>query len=384
MKIKNKILYVSCACSKKTENFLFNNNAESIGLQIQKYHRLLMNGFKENNINVYGLSYHPGIEKLGITEEIEENIIYDYIITSIKRLNHFQIIIKSFFKAHKYLKKNQEAVVLCDVLSFSNCFGAILAAKFHKRKVIGIITDFPEQLSSGNRIYSFCIWKIISMCSYYVVMTKYMAERLNPEKPFLVLEGHVDINSINKVTTSHLIDNRKICVYAGTLHEKYGIKKLVEAFILANVDGAELHIFGNGDCREWIKHLTNQNVIYHGIVDNEAVTEFERKACVLINPRPTNEEFTKYSFPSKNMEYMVSGTPVITTALPGMPIEYNKYVYLFKDESVSGMANTLQEILLKDPVELCEMGERAKQFVLKEKNNIIQAKKIIDKFSCYD
>ena len=52
----------------------------------------------------------------------------------------------------------------------------------------------------------------------------------------------------------------------------------------------------------------------------------ELKATLLVNPRPTTEEFTIYSFPSKNMEYMASGTPLLTTKLPGMPEEYHQYV----------------------------------------------------------
>ena len=71
-------------------------------------------------------------------------------------------------------------------------------------------------------------------------------------------------------------------------------------------------------------------VKYKGVAPNAVIVEEELKATLLVNPRPTGEEYTKYSFPSKNMEYMASGTPVLTTCLPGMPAEYNEYVYLLK------------------------------------------------------
>ena len=71
---------------------------------------------------------------------------------------------------------------------------------------------------------------------------------------------------------------------------------------------------------------------------------------------------------------MVSGTSVVTTPLPGMPEEYNQYVYLFDDESVDGMHKTLEMLLAKSKEELHEFGGLAKQFVLAYKSNEVQAK----------
>jgi glycosyltransferase involved in cell wall biosynthesis len=113
------------------------------------------------------------------------------------------------------------------------------------------------------------------------------------------------------------------------------------------------------------------------MVPNKIVVQDQLAATLLINPRPTNEEFTKFSFPSKNMEYMVSGTPMITTQLPGMPKEYHPYVFLFEGESVEGMKNSLKNILSKSKEELHQFGQEAKKFVLTNKNNQIQAHRIL-------
>jgi glycosyltransferase involved in cell wall biosynthesis len=118
-------------------------------------------------------------------------------------------------------------------------------------------------------------------------------------------------------------------------------------------------------------------ILYFGVVNNSTVVKRLEEALVLINPRPTTEEFTKFSFPSKNMEYMVSGTPLLTTKLPGMPVEYNEYVYLFEDESITGISKTLNFLLSKKDEELRSFGNKAKQFVLSKKSNVMQAKKII-------
>lgn len=59
----------------------------------------------------------------------------------------------------------------------------------------------------------------------------------------------------------------------------------------------------------------------------------QQQATLLVNPRKGHEEYTKYSFPSKTMEYMASGTPTIMYKLPGLPIEYEEYLVLLPDNS---------------------------------------------------
>lgn len=75
---------------------------------------------------------------------------------------------------------------------------------------------------------------------------------------------------------------------------------------------------------------------------------------------------------------MVSGTAVATTKLPGLTEEYYPYLYLLEDESVEGYYKSLMEILSKPKKELEEMGKKSKHFILKNKNNIVQAKRILD------
>ena len=111
---------------------------------------------------------------------------------------------------------------------------------------------------------------------------------------------------------------------------------------------------------------------------NSEIIEKEMDATLLINPRPTNEEYVKYSFPSKNMEYMASGTPVLTTALPGMPQEYYPHVFLIRDESADGVAEALREVFAHSDEELFQKGSAARKFVLRERNNVVQAAKILD------
>ena len=75
---------------------------------------------------------------------------------------------------------------------------------------------------------------------------------------------------------------------------------------------------------------------------------------------------------------MVSGTPMITTKLAGMPLEYYEHVYFFDDESVDGMNHSLNSILSEAKETLHEFGSKAKKFVIQNKNNKKQSERILN------
>ena len=79
---------------------------------------------------------------------------------------------------------------------------------------------------------------------------------------------------------------------------------------------------------------------------------------------------------------MVSGTPVLTMALPGMPQEYYDKLFVCREESVSGLTQSLSDILSRSDEELSVIGQKAKEFVLREKNNEVQAGRILNVFRC--
>ena len=378
-----RIIYASSAMGEKTFSDIFINSKNIPGQQAQKFNRLLIKGLKLNGADVIGLSTPPvttsNLNKklIVLGKKIEDEILFSYVpVINIPILKNILNIAGSFFKTLKYQKKNK-TIIVCDVLNVSVSLGAVFAGILVGCPIVGIVTDIPELMVTGYLSRQVkLIYKILDKCSHYVFLTEPMNARLNPTgKPYVIIEG-----ICNENTENEKLDHNNHSIYAGYLDEKYGIKALIEAFILANVDGQELHIYGSGPYAEEAKRIANESdsIVYHGSVLNEIVVAEEKKARLLINPRPSNEEFTKYSFPSKNMEYMASGTPVLTTKLLGMTKDYYEYVYCFEDETVEGMSETLKTILEKDDEQLLEKGKKAQHFVMMQKNNLIQARKILD------
>ncbi|WP_353852615.1 glycosyltransferase [Dehalobacter restrictus] len=390
------IIYVSRLCSSRKFKDIFENAIIKPPQQAQKYHRLLVEGLARNDgIAVQAISSLPinrsMSKKILFKREIEEveGIDYTYLpFVNLPVLKQVIIFFSCFFRLCKIINKNRNSVIICDVLNISLAGAAVLVSRLSKITCVGIVTDVPFYLASmsedtsrsKNRLISEINTYIMSKFDAYVFLTPYMNQLINKKnKRYVIIEGQVDANMVDYKNELSSKYETNVCLYAGELNKKYGIKMLTDAFIAAQVENSELHIYGSGSFEHELHQICRQhgNIKYFGVVSNDIIIKEQTKATLLINPRPTNEEYTKFSFPSKNMEYMVSGTAMLTTNLPGMPLEYRHYIYIFEDETVQGLAANIRTLLSNPKEELFNKGLEAKQFVLKNKNNIIQAGKII-------
>lgn len=173
---------------------------------------------------------------------------------------------------------------------------------------------------------------------------------------------------------------KNVCLYSGSIKRVYGISALVEGFLMAKIQNSELHIYGEGDYATELQDICERfpQIKFWGTVTNEKVVEEQVKATLLINPRPNTGEYTMYSFPSKNIEYMASGTPALATKLPGIPKEYFEYNYIIEESTPEAICCSLQHVFSHSRKELHKKGAAARRFVMENKNNLIQARRVAE------
>ena len=388
MKTK-KMVYVSNMCSEKKLQELFQENFHGVPQQIQRYHRILVDGLsKREHFQLDVLSALPitknnsSLKKAPKDLQRENGISYHYLATINsplwKRMGDF---LGGFF--HVISCKQIDTILVVDILDVCVVLGAIFAAKIKKIPIIGIVTDIPDYLFVIGKMHAKLANKNIQLCDAYILLTKQMNKIVNPtnKKPYIVMEGHVPSEETAEVDVENYEKNTEfVCLYAGILDKRYGVADLVQGFLLAKLPNARLDLYGEGAYKEEIIELASKHpqIRYQGVKQNKEIVLEEKKASLLINPRPSTEEFVKYSFPSKNLEYMVSGTPVLTTSLPGMPEEYKEYVYQIEEESSAGIAKMLTLIFSKTEEEQRNFGKRAKNFVKTYKSADAQARKVED------
>lgn len=378
------IVYAVTTCSDKVYKQLFSHVAVKPAFQSQKYHRLLIEGLATGaKVDVVA---NPPVNRSVLSEnfvalprEEEGGAEYRYI-PAIRNpiLKAVCVGLGTFFQTLFLLRK--DSAVIVDGLNRIPALSAMLAARIRRKPCVGIVTDLPDMLggsSFSKKLANF----VIRHCTAYVLLTEAMNDYLNKKgKPYVILEGHADITMADRIPSLEKKTAPRVCFYAGGVSKQYGLGNLVEGFRKANIPNAKLHIYGPGDYVEELQKIAQEDsrIFYGGMLLNTEIVSKEQEATLLINPRPTDEEYVKYSFPSKTMEYMASGTPVLTTVLPGMPKEYHPYVYLLEDESADGIAEKLREVLFNSEEALFRKGQEARSFVLEQKNNVIQAQKILE------
>ena len=214
----------------------------------------------------------------------------------------------------------------------------------------------------------------------YVFITKHMSEvPVVSHKPYAVVEG---IYNNHQPPLAEKTTDRKVIFYSGQLNPAYGMENLLEAFqqIYEQDKNYELWICGGGGLSEHISQLskTCPGVKYFGYVSGNRVRDLQAEAMVLVNPRQNIGDLTRYSFPSKTMEYLASGRPVVGYKLDGIPDEYDEHIQYVPDNSVEALRNKIVELCEMSQEQRDDIGQRARKFILEGKNPKAMCKRIVD------
>lgn len=256
-------------------------------------------------------------------------------------------------------------------------------------KVCAIVPDLPELMMTYRKDYSllrkfFNKLDVRNSKKYrdcidgYVFLSRFMDEEVNTEKkPSVIVDGLCNIAAFPKECTKSM---QRFLLYAGKISSKFGVDKLVQAFLASNIETHKLILCGDGDYADELRRIAEKTdkIQFFGIVPHEKVLELEIEADLLVDPRPSDMEIVKMSFPSKIIEYMASGTPVLTTNLPCFEDEYRKYQFRIEDESISGIKHSLEYIFALDDNARISLGKEAKKFIYENKTLSKQCKKIME------
>lgn len=395
------VIYLSSCCSNQKFAELREKGITRKLPQAQKYHCLLMEGIADCiDGTLYSISAFPVNRqwtkqvRFPAEEETVGKICFFY--DAFLNMNLFRQHTRkkaAMRRIRKLYAMDHDCIIICDVLNQSLANAARACGKKYGIPVLGIVTDVPGHTSGARRKTLSFVNRMISrygekqaiknLNKYdaYLLLTEAMNPVVNTKgKPYIVIEGHSDAKMAEVPNTLAKKASPKIAMYAGGIHKEFGIARMVNAFLKGAFEDWELHIYGDGNYQNELKAVaaSNPSVKYFGTAPNELIVQKQLEATLLLNPRLTDAEYVKYSFPSKTMECMASGTPLLTTRLPGMPKEYYSYVYFFESETEEGMLQAFREVTAHSPEELCAFGSRAKTFVMSEKTNTVQAKKLMD------
>lgn len=266
-------------------------------------------------------------------------------------------------------------------------------------KVCLIVPDLPEYTDidkEGKILFDIIrklrirrIKKYQSEVDCFVYLAEAMKDYFEGERPYIVMEGISNPKEYNELLKTEFKNPKlfegvfekgiKSIAYTGSFTKKYGILKLLKAFELIENPNYRLILCGAGEAEKEVTEAAKRDkrIIYTGAVTRDEAVKIQSKATILVNPRTADGDYTKYSFPSKIIEYMMSGRPVLCFRLPAFPEEYDGYLNYFDSENINDMAKDIIRLCECDEESLKEMGTRGRNFVVENKNNVAQAEKIL-------
>lgn len=255
-------------------------------------------------------------------------------------------------------------------------------------RICSVIADLPEYTDTlmvkiRNKLFFKPFEEYIHQFDSYVLLTKYIKDVVGcRDDNYIVSEGVYD----ETTTPRQVLDGKSdkfIILYTGMLHKQFGIINLINAVhSIPDVD-LELRLCGYGDALSEINSMAelDSRIKYLGVVSRDQALNEQSNASLLVNPRvPDNNPFTKYSFPSKTLEYLASGTPTLLYKLDGIPDEYYDYCYSLgsNETDVETLANTIIAIKSKKCKDNLDLGMKARSFVLSQKNSDVMACRILE------
>ena len=367
----------------------------NLGLDRYKTSEFLIKGFKEIgdvNLDVITVPDVPSYPKLPkkFKKEIDtDNKTISVSFTNIKGIKQFSIIHNLYKEACKIVKRNcEKTYVIIPYMVFHHVRVAKLLKNKFKDKVV-ICQIIPDIFHTKKKASAFYWMNKYSennakKSDAFILFTKAMSEYLNiPDEKFMIMESVIDGNSYNLSSNNINNDNDKLHVlYTGALRKEHGIMKLVDMMNHIKRDDFELWITGIGPLSDKLKEAADKDsrIKFFGTVAKDKVFELQSKADILINPRSDDDspELTRYMFPSKLMEYMLTGNPAVICRMSGIPEDYYQYTLVADNGTSESLAQQLNKVLDMTDEERRTIGSSARQYILDNKTISVQSKRIVD------
>lgn len=244
-------------------------------------------------------------------------------------------------------------------------------------RYMGDVPDVNQRSGRITRILRSVMQACYAQLDGLVLLAETMNEVVNPaDRPFIVMEGLTTDAHPQRERTPHA---PRHVLYAGALRAEYGLPELVAGFRASNHEDWVLDIMGAGSYAEQLIKETqdDESIAFHGRVSPDDAQAAMGNADLLINPRPIDQPLSKFSFPSKLISYLASGTPVATTRLPSIPADYYPYLICIEKEGAEGVRDALERAFSLSDDERADLGARASDFVATEKNHLAQTARIM-------
>lgn len=189
---------------------------------------------------------------------------------------------------------------------------------------------------------------------------------------------HLD-GGIEEVRQPNCCDSelRPAILYTGSMGKFGGVEVLVRAFRQIDHSSAELWICGKGENPAVrLAAREDSRIRVFGMVSESRLIELSHSARAFVNPRPSSLAESRANFPSKLLEYLSYGKPVISSWTPGLHPAYRSVLVVTETETPACLASKICEVLQWTSNVREEYRKRCHLFI-KERQWVKQAARLL-------
>jgi glycosyltransferase involved in cell wall biosynthesis len=198
-----------------------------------------------------------------------------------------------------------------------------------------------------------------------IVVSDAIATDFVPGIPHVRVEGGVFPEQLRAGVTAR-DELRPFTVgLAGTLEPYNGVREFLAAAEELAGSGVRFRIAGDGSLAgEVIRRAAASEAIdYAGALELGRMGEFYGSCDLLVNWRATRSLDLRYVFPSKILELLASGVPVLSTRMGQTLSGFGGHMWLSEDESVEALVAGVRRATEVGREQLRAMGEQAAAFM---------------------
>lgn len=310
-----------------------------------------------------------GLRRVRVPEGLEVTLLPFLNVSPLKQV--FVSIFALFFLVRWALSNRSRArVIQCYNLTVPNGWFIWLAGRLTRSQVHVCLADInvpgetvPKSLS--HQVDYELQRRLIPRLDGHVVIASKIMEHFAPGRRYLKLLGGVSSQVVGRTRSARNRPAEFTVVFAGALTDVNGVDLLLSALTRLPDMQLRLRIAGVGPCLSLVEQATKRDprIEYCGYCSHDEVLRLYSTADLLLNIRLTKTVDTSYLFPSKLLEYLATGVPVLTTVMGDVADEFGDFVYLLEEETAEGLARGISEIAQAPATERDALGERAVAYV---------------------
>lgn len=339
-----------------------------------------------------------------LTEGVYESIAFKYMSHSTicpeKKINKIFIKISGVFNAIVHLNKlNKQKKIDVILMGMTDSITIFIFYLFTRKFLIRFIherTEYPFVLPPKSLLHHidryFYLNYILKLFDGIFVPTKalfkYFQQKVSSRTQLAIIPGMVKPNKfINNTDKTN--EASKYIAYCGDFGKnKDGIPILIDSFkiISKKFNNIKLYLIGDTRDKNVMKSLVQKvsdykldsKVVFTGRIDHNEMPKYLCNASLLALARPANKQ-AEGGFPSKLIEYLETGKPIIITKVGEIPDYLTDGVTAFLCEpgSVEEFAEKL-DYALSNPELAKQIGLNGQKLIYSTFNYKTQAQKLIN------